>query len=167
MGESRQKLYYSISEVAELTGVKAHVLRYWESEFPTLRPSKARSGSRRYRLSDIEEIRAIKDLLYEEGFKIAGARKVRRDAHRRRRELEEREINQISLDFAGLDRDAQLDVVRSEAAEILELVRSLAAPGVGGDGRSGPNAGGSSDETADGSSADEARTPLRAREADA
>ena len=68
------KLYYSIREVAGYTGVKAHVLRYWEQEFPTLRPKKNRAGNRSYRPRDIEEIVKIRKLLYEDGFKIDGAR---------------------------------------------------------------------------------------------
>ena len=61
------------------------MLRYWESEFPTLSPKKTRNGARRYRQKDIEEIVSIKSLLYQEGFKIAGARKQRREAKRGRR----------------------------------------------------------------------------------
>jgi DNA-binding transcriptional MerR regulator len=69
------KLYYSITEVAELTDVKPHVLRYWETEFKALRPKKNRAGNRVYRLSDITIIEDVKRLLYEEGFTIAGAKK--------------------------------------------------------------------------------------------
>ncbi|MFH1313870.1 MAG: MerR family transcriptional regulator [Candidatus Eisenbacteria bacterium] len=69
------KLYYSITEVAELTSVKPHVLRYWETEFKALRPKKNRAGNRTYRAGDIEVIQTIKKLLYEEGFTIAGAKK--------------------------------------------------------------------------------------------
>jgi DNA-binding transcriptional MerR regulator len=68
------KLYYSITEVAELTGVKPHVLRYWETEFKALRPKKNRAGNRVYRASDISIIEEIKSLLYGEGFTIAGAK---------------------------------------------------------------------------------------------
>ena len=68
------KLYYSISEVAEMTSVKPHVLRYWESEFPELRPKKNRAGNRSYRDKDIRTVVTIKNLLYEEGYTIAGAR---------------------------------------------------------------------------------------------
>jgi DNA-binding transcriptional MerR regulator len=128
MNEPTKKLYYTISEVAQLTGVKAHVLRYWEGEFPTLRPAKARSGSRRYRRGDIDEILAIKDLLYEQGFKIAGARKVRREAHLRSRQVDEVAPKQLSMTFAGLDRSAQLAILRHDAAEILALVRELGQP---------------------------------------
>jgi DNA-binding transcriptional MerR regulator len=69
------KLYYSITEVSELTGVKPHVLRYWETEFKALRPKKNRAGNRTYRAGDIKVIQLIKVLLYEEGFTIAGAKK--------------------------------------------------------------------------------------------
>jgi DNA-binding transcriptional MerR regulator len=69
------KLYYSITEVAELTNVKPHVLRYWETEFKALRPKKNRAGNRTYRSSDIELIQNIKKLLYDEGYTIAGAKK--------------------------------------------------------------------------------------------
>jgi DNA-binding transcriptional MerR regulator len=69
------KLYYSITEVAELTNVKPHVLRYWETEFKALRPKKNRAGNRTYRVGDIKLIRDIKKLLYDDGFTIAGAKK--------------------------------------------------------------------------------------------
>jgi len=68
-------MYYSISEVSEMTGVKAHVLRYWESEFPSLRPKKNRAGNRNYRPKDIKAVLVIRDLLYKEKFTISGARK--------------------------------------------------------------------------------------------
>jgi DNA-binding transcriptional MerR regulator len=70
-----KKLYYKIREVCEIVGVEAHVLRFWESEFPALAPPKSRTGQRTYRPKDIELLLRIKKLLYEEGFTIAGARK--------------------------------------------------------------------------------------------
>jgi DNA-binding transcriptional MerR regulator len=69
------KLYYSISEVCTLTGLEQHVLRYWESEFPQLKPKKNRAGNRAYRVKDIKLVRYIKFLLYEEMFAIPGAKK--------------------------------------------------------------------------------------------
>ena len=81
--ELPEKLYYSISEVAEMAGVKAHVLRYWEAEFPTLRPKKNRAGNRSYRERDINEVKAIRRLLYEEGYKIDGARRILSDRQAR------------------------------------------------------------------------------------
>ena len=73
------KLYYSISEVCALTGLEQHVLRYWESEFPQLRPKKNRSGNRAYRSKEIKIIRYIKYLLYEEMYTIPGAKKKMAD----------------------------------------------------------------------------------------
>ena len=70
-----KKLYYKIREVCEIVGVEAHVLRFWEAEFPALSPPKSKSGQRTYRPGDIELLLQIKALLYEEGFTIAGARK--------------------------------------------------------------------------------------------
>jgi DNA-binding transcriptional MerR regulator len=69
------KLYYRIGEVCEIVGVEAHVLRYWETEFPRLAPPKNKSGQRTYRPKDIELLLRIRKLLYEDGFTIAGARK--------------------------------------------------------------------------------------------
>lgn len=69
------KLYYKIREVCEIIGVEAHVLRFWETEFPALSPPKSRTGQRTYRPKDIELLLQIRKLLYEEGFTIAGARK--------------------------------------------------------------------------------------------
>jgi DNA-binding transcriptional MerR regulator len=67
------KLYYKIGEVAALLELKTHVLRYWESEFPQLKPVKSRSNQRLYRRADVETALMIKDLLYRQGFTIAGA----------------------------------------------------------------------------------------------
>lgn len=69
------KELFRIKEVSELTHTKAHVLRYWESEFPTLKPDKSNAGRRIYSRTDLEMVLKIKRLLYEEGFTIAGARK--------------------------------------------------------------------------------------------
>ncbi len=69
------KLYFRIGEVSELTQTKPYVLRYWETEFPTLKPVKSRSGHRLYRRQDVERVLEIKRLLYEKGFTIEGARK--------------------------------------------------------------------------------------------
>ena len=68
------KIYFKIGEVAELVGVKPHVLRYWESEFATLKPVKSRSNQRLYRREDIEQALLIKSLLYQQGFTVSGAR---------------------------------------------------------------------------------------------
>jgi len=79
--EIPEKSLFRIGEVSRLTATKAFVLRYWESEFPTLQPVKSPSGHRLYRREDIEAVFEIKRLLYEEGFTIAGARKHLAEQH--------------------------------------------------------------------------------------
>ena len=69
------KLYFKIGEVSHITKVKQHVLRYWESEFSSIRPQKSKSNQRLYRRNDLEAILAIKHLLYDRKFTIEGARK--------------------------------------------------------------------------------------------
>lgn len=69
------KLFFKIGEVCEIVGVQAHVLRYWETEFSMLQPQKNRSGQRTYRRKDVEMALRIKELLYQEGFTIAGAKR--------------------------------------------------------------------------------------------
>ncbi len=84
----RDKLFYRINEVSMITGIKPYVLRYWETEFKELHPQKDQSDQRRYRKSDIEMILLIKKLLYEERFKIAGAKNKIREMYRQNRDAE-------------------------------------------------------------------------------
>ena len=70
-----EKLFFKIGEVCEITDTQAHVLRYWESEFPMLAPQKNRAGQRTYRKRDVEMVLRIKELLYEDQYTIAGAKK--------------------------------------------------------------------------------------------
>ena len=79
MAPAIKKLYYSISEVSEITKLKAYVLRYWETEFSHLSPPKNRAGNRTYRQKDIEIILKIKDLLYNKKYTIDGARNCLKD----------------------------------------------------------------------------------------
>jgi DNA-binding transcriptional MerR regulator len=71
----QKRLYYKIGEACKALGIQPYVLRYWETEFPALTPSKSRSGQRVYSEKELEVIRRIKELLYEEGYTIAGAKK--------------------------------------------------------------------------------------------
>jgi DNA-binding transcriptional MerR regulator len=73
------KLYYRIGEVAGIVGVEPHVLRYWETEFRSIRPQKSRKGQRIYSRRDVDRLLKVKDLLYTHGFTIAGARKKLRE----------------------------------------------------------------------------------------
>ena len=77
-----ERLYYRIGEVSRITGLKPHVLRYWESEFKAIKPFKSGSLQRLYRRKDLDLILKIQKLLYEEGFTIAGAKKKIRDLER-------------------------------------------------------------------------------------
>ncbi len=77
--ELSHKRYFRIGEVARITGIKPHVLRYWEAEFRWMSPTKSRTRQRLYRQRDIEVIELIKRLLYEERFTIAGARRKLRE----------------------------------------------------------------------------------------
>jgi DNA-binding transcriptional MerR regulator len=73
------KLYYRIGEVSQIVGVQPHVLRYWETEFRTIRPQKSHKGQRVYSRKDVEKLLRVKDLLKNQGFTIAGAKKKLRD----------------------------------------------------------------------------------------
>ncbi|MBS3906636.1 MAG: MerR family transcriptional regulator [Syntrophaceae bacterium] len=79
---SQERLYYRIGEVSRITGIKPHVLRYWESEFRVIKPHKGGSLQRLYRRKDLDLILKIRKLLYEEGFTISGAKKKIRDFER-------------------------------------------------------------------------------------
>lgn len=78
-GEIPNKLYFRIGEVSGIVGVKPYVLRYWETEFPDVRPAKSKSGQRLYKRRDVESLLRIRKLLYEEKFTINGARKRLKD----------------------------------------------------------------------------------------
>jgi DNA-binding transcriptional MerR regulator len=79
--EIPDKLYFKIGEVSKLAGVATHVLRYWEVEFPLIRPKRANSQQRLYRRVDVETVLIIKELLYQQGYTIAGARNLLESGH--------------------------------------------------------------------------------------
>ena len=83
------RLFFRIGDVAELAGVETHVLRFWEAEFPRLSPKKTSTGQRQYRRKDVEAVLEIKRLLYDEGYTIAGARKVLRQKAKNKRRAPE------------------------------------------------------------------------------
>ncbi|MBL7995799.1 MerR family transcriptional regulator [bacterium] len=103
-----KKLYYSISEVCEMTQLKQYVLRYWENEFDILQPSKNRSGNRIYTKEDIDNIVVIKRLLYEEKYTIEGAKKVLADGNPQDRAR------------TGLDTIELVKEIKSEIGAIIE-----------------------------------------------
>lgn len=101
-----EKLYYSISEVAELTDVKPYVLRFWEKEFPVLRPKKNRGGNRTYQKREIALVNRIKNLLYEQGYTIEGARQklAETSTEVRREEKMADLLGQIKRELMELER---------------------------------------------------------------
>jgi DNA-binding transcriptional MerR regulator len=108
------KLYFRIGEVASLCRLPAYVLRFWETEFPQLKPVKSSTGQRMYRKRDVESVVRIKRLLYEDGFTIAGARVQLREENKAER-------NQSPLPFP---RNPSLSVahMRNELQQILHIL---------------------------------------------
>ena len=125
--ELPDKLYYTIREVSGYTGIEPHVLRYWESEFPSLRPKRNRAGSRAYRRRDVEEIQAIHKLLHEEGYRIEGARKSLRE-RKKGGSVEKRNEEQIAMPFAAMERPEKIARLRKELQEILDLLKDMRFP---------------------------------------
>lgn len=149
-----EKIYFKIGEVCDLVGVQAHVLRYWETEFPMLSPQKNRSGQRSYRRRDVEVALRIKQLLYDEMFTIAGARKKLQTELRETTKLkivhpepqlaeasrstetpglfdEELELENIESGFNSLSESSERwtperrEALKSLAAQLLELREML------------------------------------------
>jgi DNA-binding transcriptional MerR regulator len=108
------KLYFRIGEVSELCSLPAYVLRFWETEFPQLKPVKSSTGQRMYRRKDVEAVLRIKKLLYEEGFTIAGARQQLRAESKT-------EKNQAPLPFP-VQSTADLKRIRHGLHEILGML---------------------------------------------
>jgi DNA-binding transcriptional MerR regulator len=101
------KRYFTIGEVSDLCGVKPHVLRYWEQEFPQLKPLKRRGNRRYYQRQDVILIRQIRSLLYEQGFTIGGARQ------------------RLSGDEAKSDLTQSQQIIRQVRAELEEVLDIL------------------------------------------
>lgn len=103
------KLFFKIREVSRITGVKAHILRYWENEFPHLKPRKSKSGQRVYTRKDIEKLLEIKKLLYVDRYSIEGARRT------------------LSKKVTGRTRDEKLEKtltdIKAALLEILDILK--------------------------------------------
>lgn len=98
------KLFYRIGEVSRISGLEPYVLRYWETEFPQIKPDKGKSGQRLYKKKDLETILQVKQLLYQDGYTIAGARK---------------KLNGKN----GPEVDAVIETAKQELKEILEILK--------------------------------------------
>jgi DNA-binding transcriptional MerR regulator len=113
------KLYFKIGEVSQITGMEPYVIRYWESEFKTIKPTRTQSNQRVYRRKDVENILEIKRLLYEEKLTIAGAR---RKLHDRKTD----DKKQLDLDFtAKKERLDQLAILKEIKEELIALRKIL------------------------------------------
>lgn len=125
------KRYFTIGEVGDLCGVKPHVLRYWEQEFTQLRPMKRRGNRRYYQHHEVLMIRRIRDLLYEQGFTISGARNKMQEilqSERERKntgEIQLDGVEVIEMGDAGLNdfKDSQLDRSSESISDHLQFVR--------------------------------------------
>jgi len=110
-----EKIYFKIGEVSEIVGVEPYVLRYWETEFELLKPSKAPSKHRLYKKRDVELLLEIKRLLYTEGFTIEGARKKLREAKKE-------EKNQLKLPLTEQKYKSALVKLKKELETLRRLV---------------------------------------------
>ena len=116
-----KKLYYSISEVSTITGLEQYVLRYWESEFPQLKPAKNRAGNRIYTNKDIKLILYIKKLLRDERYTIEGAKKVLEDYV-----PEPESGEQLELLNVPQKKKIQDEEIRTEMMEVKDFLEGLA-----------------------------------------
>jgi DNA-binding transcriptional MerR regulator len=124
--EIPDKLYFRIGEVSRLCDIPAYVLRFWESEFPQLKPHKGGTGQRLYRRRDVEAVLHIKSLLYDEGYTIPGARQVIKTEQRQK-------APQLTLeiDAGPPSANAQLRKLQKEMRDLLaHLSRQPARPAV-------------------------------------
>jgi DNA-binding transcriptional MerR regulator len=115
--EIPDKLYYRIGEVARLCGVETYVLRFWETEFPQLKPNKSGAGQRLYRRREVDLARRIRHLLYEEGYTIPGARQAIQSESRK-----PAESGQMQLADTGMRSAPKLGKLRTELKEILGML---------------------------------------------
>jgi DNA-binding transcriptional MerR regulator len=115
-----KKLYYSISEVSKITGLEQYVLRYWETEFPELKPAKNRAGNRIYTNKDIKLIMHIKQLLRDEKYTIEGAKQVMKEFT-----PEPDAAEQLELISVPQRKKVQDEEIRKEMSEVKEFLEEL------------------------------------------
>ncbi|HPN33226.1 MAG TPA: MerR family transcriptional regulator [bacterium] len=113
-----KRLYYSIAEVSQITGLKPYVLRFWETEFPELKPAKNSAGNRIYRKADIKTVFMIKRLLYNDKYTIDGARQ-------RLKQLKNENDPQLNLFFKEVKQDELLNEIYLGLQEMLEILNKF------------------------------------------
>jgi len=146
--ELPHKKYFKIGEVAQLVGVESHVLRYWQTQFPQVRPQKSRSGHRQYRRKDVETLLAVKELLHVQRFTIAGARQALRAAAKARSQLPTKvgapvttarpaapEVAPPSPLASRTDDDQEVEVVGLDAAALHDAMDAQLASSQGNGAR--------------------------------
>jgi DNA-binding transcriptional MerR regulator len=109
------KLFFTISEVSQITGVKPHILRYWEKQFKLLKPGRSIGGQRSYRKKDIEIILLIRKLLYEDKFTINGAKT-------RLKELKKKNEHQMEINFKELDIKDKINKLRKKLNDLKNVI---------------------------------------------
>jgi DNA-binding transcriptional MerR regulator len=118
------KRYFTIGEVSDLCGVKPHVLRYWEQEFTQLKPVKRRGNRRYYQHHEVLLIRKIRELLYEQGFTISGARNRLDGADLVEPSENNVQETAISTATGNTNENANLSAIRSQIQEVIQLLRA-------------------------------------------
>jgi DNA-binding transcriptional MerR regulator len=122
------RLYFKIGDVARICNVKAYVLRFWETQFPQLKPNKSGTGQRLYRRRDVEMALEIKRLVHGEGFTIAGARQMLEQGSRHREPQQMLPLMGEDFGPPRTDPDAVAAIVSHARAELREIANLLAAP---------------------------------------
>ena len=115
-----KKLYYSIGDVSQMTGLKQYVLRYWETEFSILSPEKNKAGNRRYKKEDIKVIRHIEELLYEKKFTIRGAKQYLEDYYKN----QDADSSIVNISSQMADKEFLMDL-KEKLEETLALLAKL------------------------------------------
>ncbi|HUT53780.1 MAG TPA: MerR family transcriptional regulator [bacterium] len=120
-----EKRYFRIGEVCDITGLKPHVLRYWETEFRQIKPHKTKSNQRLYKKKDVETLLAIKHLLYELKYTIAGARSRLDEKKGPPKDLKPR---QLAIEFDPAERDELITRLAQELKQIRDLLDTEVEP---------------------------------------
>ena len=115
-----KKLYYSIGEVSEITELKQYVLRYWETEFPHLKPNKNSAGNRIYRQNDIDNLLEIKNLLYKEKFTIKGAKQYLK-THKSEQKVVQKTVSKV----LPILNDNEIQVLKKIKFGIEDLLKNI------------------------------------------
>jgi DNA-binding transcriptional MerR regulator len=122
------RLYFKIGDVARICGVETYVLRFWESQFPQLKPNKSGTGQRLYRRRDVEMVLSIKRLVHAEGYTLSGAKQALEQVQRGQNPREPQAALPLRGGDAGMRRDKAAAIIRHARAELREIASLLTAP---------------------------------------